>query len=283
MGACACTASIRRRPTATSSRRAASSNRADERRRFRSHRTAERFRAPHERGRARPRRTSCPAEGCRDADPGRPLGRDAEGAARQAPCAAQVHAGQVRVSRRRRRSCRQAHADRDARSIRQRRDAADAALPQGQRRAGPRAGARRDPRDLRGDRPAARHARRGRRPCRTGPGRRSRSTGAARPAAHPFRRPRHHAAGAAAPLRYALLHHGCERDRARIEGVTGPDAELVELVWMPLDRGQAARHAGRHRRDAGGARRPHRRRLRPRPAGAVLPDDPRQASVRELL
>ena len=44
------------------------------------------------------------AEGCRDPDPGRPLRRGAEGAARQAPRAPQIHAGQVRVSRRRRRS-----------------------------------------------------------------------------------------------------------------------------------------------------------------------------------
>ena len=56
----------------------------------------------------------------------------------------------------------------------------------------------------------------------------------------------------------------------RVEGVTGPEAELVELVWMPLDGRQAARHAGGHRRHAGGTRRAHRGRVRSRPPGSVL-------------
>ena len=80
----------------------------------------ERFRTPHERGRSRPLAQGRPAERRGDADPGRSFRARAEGAARQAPCAPQVHARQVRVSRRRCRPDRQAHAGREARSIRSR-------------------------------------------------------------------------------------------------------------------------------------------------------------------
>ena len=45
-------------------------------------------------------------------------------------------------------------------------------------------------------------------------GRRSRNTACCRTFRHSFRRPRHHAARTAAPLRRALLHHGRERNRA---------------------------------------------------------------------
>ena len=70
--------------------------------------THDRYRRAPEQDRARPDATRPPAERRRDADPGRPLRRGAEGAARQAPCAPQVHARQVRVSRRRGRAGRQA-------------------------------------------------------------------------------------------------------------------------------------------------------------------------------
>ncbi len=59
-------------------------------------------------------------------------------------------------------------------------------------------------------------------------------------ARHPFHRPRHHAARPAAPLRRALLHRGRERDRAPHRRRHGPDAELVELVWMPIDGGRSS-------------------------------------------
>ena len=57
----------------------------------------------------------------------------------------------------------------------------------------------------------------------------------------------------------------------RAEGFVGPDAELVELVWMPITEARRldipAHHRDRARRAAG----PHRRRHEPRPSGAVLP------------
>ena len=70
----------------------------------------------------------------------------------------------------------------------------------------------------------------------------------------------------------------------RIEGKVGADAELVELVWLPLD-------GSRQRidmlaiteivlRDLQGQ---HRGGLQPRPAGAVLPDACTARRVRELL
>ena len=137
------------------------------------------------------------------------------------------------------------------------RDAADAALPQGERRCGrARSRWRRSARPSR--KPACCSARsaRGRRRCRTAPGRPSRGTRCCPTSRNihfigraitPPGRPRRFDARFFTTDASAIAH--------RIEGVTGPDAELVELVWMPLDRGQAARHAGGHRRDAGGARR----------------------------
>ena len=199
-------------------------------------------------------------------------GAVAEGAARQAPRAAQIHAGQVRVSRRPRRSVPTAPCRSRGRSIR------DAEAQLMKRCSGPSAAqgarirARGDPRDLRGDRPAARHPQR-----RAGQGA-GRPVGRVRAGQVParsqraaFHRPRHHAARAR-PRRFDARFFTADASAIahRIEGVTGPDAELVELVWMPLAEAQAARHAGGDRRDARRARCAHRRRLRPRSAGAVL-------------
>ena len=114
-------------------------------------------------------------------------------------------------------------------------NAADAALPQGQPGARPRAGARGGARDLRGDRPAARHARRSREACRTAPGRQFaqhkvlpdlRNIHFIGRAITPPGRPRRFDARFFTMDASAIAH--------RVEGVTGPDAELVELVWMPL-------------------------------------------------
>ena len=106
----------------------------------------------------------------------------------------------------------------------------------------------------------------------------------ARPRRHPFHRPRHHAAAAASGAFDArFFTMDASAIAHRIEGVTGPDAELVELVWMPL--GEAKQLdmpavTGVMLEELG---RPHRRRLRPRPAGAVLPMHPRGRFVREML
>ena len=56
----------------------------------------------------------------------------------------------------------------------------------------------------------------------------------ARPRRAAFHRPRHHAAGR--PRRFDTRFFTMDAGAIahRIEGVTGPDAELVELVWMPL-------------------------------------------------
>ena len=70
----------------------------------------------------------------------------------------------------------------------------------------------------------------------------------------------------------------------RIEGKVGPDAELVELVWVPLD-------GIKEKIDLlaiteivlGDLDKQHRGRLQPRPSGAVLPGAARQAASAELL
>ena len=145
--------------------------------------------------------------------------------------------------------------------------------------AGARARARGDPRDLRGNRPAARQARRRRRRCRTAPGRRSRRHKVLPDlgtlhfigrAITPPGRPRRFDARFFTMDASAIAH--------RVEGVTGPDAELVELVWMPLAEAKqldmpAVTGVMLEELEA-----PHRRRVRPRPAGAVLSDDRAAAS-----
>ena len=96
-----------------------------------------------------------------------------------------------------------------------------------------------------------RHGRATARPRRPPPGsweRVSRATASSRSRSRAFRRPRHHAAAPAEALRHALLRGRPHGDRAeRIEGVVGPDAELVELVWVDLDEAAAARPAADHR------------------------------------
>ena len=61
-------------------------------------------------GRARTDFAECASQGCRDPDPGRSHQPAAQSAARQAPCRAQIHAGQVRLSRRPRGAARLANA-----------------------------------------------------------------------------------------------------------------------------------------------------------------------------
>ncbi len=155
------------------------------------------------------------AEGCRHAHPGRPLRPGAEGAARQAPCAAtsscRASSCFPAAASSRPTSCmpvaRPLDPHAEARLMKR--------LQRAERGAGARACARGDPRDVRGDRPAARRAqRRGRRQFRTAPGRAfaaGRDPARSRRAA--FHRPRHHAGRAAAAVRHPLLHHRRERDR----------------------------------------------------------------------
>jgi 8-oxo-dGTP pyrophosphatase MutT (NUDIX family) len=85
-----------------------------------------------------------------------------------------------------------------------------------------------------------------------------------------FHRPRHHSAWPAASLRRALLHPRRERDRASGRGRDRPRCRTRRTGLDAADGCQAAGYAGRYRRDAGGARRAHRRRVRPRPAGSIL-------------
>ena len=66
----------------------------------------------------------------------------------------------------------------------------------------------------------------------------------------------------------------------RVDGVVGPDAELVELVWLPIGEVERPGVAGHHQGGAEGARGAHRRRLRPRPAGPVLPHAARTLHAR---
>ena len=116
------------------------------------------------------------------------------------------------------------------------RHAADAQRAPPEPRQGARAGARGDPRDLRGDRPAARQARRGR---AAGAGRAvagvRRRAASCRTSAQlhfivraitPPRRPRRFDARFFAADASAIAH--------RIDGKVGPDSELVELVWLPI-------------------------------------------------
>ena len=55
-----------------------------------------------------------------------------------------------------------------------------------------------------------------------------------------------------------------------IEGVVGPDSELVELVWAPISEAAQLRHADHHRRHPRGAAGPGRGRHGPQTAGSVL-------------
>ena len=95
----------------------------------------------------------------RDPDPARRQGRQGESPARQAPSRPQVHARQIRLSRRAGRSLRPSHECR-RRARRACRGAADEAATRrrGQSRFRPRPGAGRDPRNVRGNRPGDRHS-----------------------------------------------------------------------------------------------------------------------------
>ena len=68
-----------------------------------------------------------------------------------------------------------------------------------------------------------------------GRGRPSRKAGiAARSRRRPFHRPRHYAAEPAAALRQPLLCRRLSAIAHRADGFVGPEAELVELVWLPI-------------------------------------------------
>ena len=152
--------------------------------------------------------------------------------------------------------------------------AADARRAPPEPRQGARAGARGDPRDLRGDRPAARQARR--RPCRRC--RRARGRLSPTPRSCPISRELHFIVRAITPprrpRRFDARFFAADASAIahRIDGKVGPDSELVELVWLPIAGGQEPGPADHH---AGGARRagsPRREGFRPRPALAVLSD-----------
>ena len=56
-----------------------------------------------------------------------------------------------------------------------------------------------------------------------------------RPRANPFHRPRHHAAAPAARFDTRFFTADATAIAHKIEGVVGPDSELVELVWIPIE------------------------------------------------
>ena len=58
-----------------------------------------------------------------------------------------------------------------------------------------------------------------------------------------------------------------------IEGVVGPDSELVELIWVPIEEATHSRYADHHRGGDGRTGEPGRGRHGARPAGAVLLHD----------
>ena len=153
-----------------------------------------------------------PAQGRGDADPDRPLRRQAEGAGRQAPRQGGVHAGQICFPRRPRRQVGQPHSRRRSDFRRAR---SQSAQGQPEDRAFPRACARgrRDPRGLRGNRalprPQGRQAREARRRLEAVHG----SGPAARSVQPVPDRARDHPARPRPPLRYALLHRRCFQHR----------------------------------------------------------------------
>src|SRR6185437_460024 len=171
------------------------------------------LRPAHERGRARSLLPICTAEGCGDADPRRPVRARAQGPAGQAPPRPQIHAGKIRLSRRPRRSGRPAHAG-GARARSPRRSAPDEAAQATERGQGVRGETTKAPRG-----PWTEFAAANILP----------DLGALHfigRAITPPGRPRRFDARFFTMDAGAIAH--------RIEGVTGPDAELVELVWMPL-------------------------------------------------
>ena len=131
----------------------------------------------------------------------------------------------------------QGPADADGRAAaRARRRAPDAAREAAEPRQSGGLRARRHPRDLRRNRLDARRAVAQRFPgAGRGLGAFCQGRHRPRPQRRAFHRPRHHAAGPPAPVRQPLLcrRFQCRR-RASDEGFVGADAELVEVVWMPI-------------------------------------------------
>ncbi len=133
--------------------------------------------------------------------------------------------------------------------------------------------ARRRARNLRRDRHHARRAvRQADPPRRPAPGRPFAKAGIVPDlSADPFYRARDHAAEAAAAFRQPLLRRRCSAIARRDDGFVGPDKELVELVWLPINEAPPPRYAGHHRGRARRTTGPHRARHEPRPSGAALP------------
>ena len=69
----------------------------------------------------------------------------------------------------------------------------------------------------------------------------------------------------------------------RIEGVVGPEAELVELVWLPLDEAKRLDLLAITEMVLEDSQAQIAAGFEPRSAGAVLPDAARQRVVREML
>ena len=194
----------------------------------------------------------------------------AEGPARPPPRRPQIHAGQIRLSRRPHRGARPPDVGGKRTSSRHRRQSCSSASPS-QRRLRARACARRRARNceetglllgVKRDEPPA------------VPG--EIWTEFAKAKVHPDLGNIHFIARAITPPRRPrrfdtrFFTADASAIAHKIEGVVGPDSELVELVWMPIEEAATARHADNHRRGAGGTCRPRRRRHGTRPAGAVL-------------
>ncbi len=85
-----------------------------------------------------------------------------------------------------------------------------------------------------------------------------------------FHRPGHHPAAPAQALRYPLLHRRRVRRGAHHRGRGGAGFRTGRIDLGADRASRPSRHADHHRRGAGGAAGPGRRRHGPRPAGAVL-------------
>ena len=190
----------------------------------------------HDQGGARPvvPRQRAARRGDPDAD--RPLRRQAEGAARPPPCQPQIHAGQVRVSRRAHRAARPHHAGGKRTASRHAEETAGAREDPGRRIS--RAPSRSPPCARWPRKPACCSASnatmRRRRRARSGPA-------SPRRGVHPDLAQIHFIARAITPprrpKRYDTRFFTADASSIahRIEGVVGPDSELVELAWVPIE------------------------------------------------